>query len=76
MGRGGGFRVVVFQGKGWLRNDGWATGDAELRYSGKHLVVKGNVLEFRDVDACAGVLWARCMVSNYAGGEWMQKLLW
>ncbi|USP75069.1 hypothetical protein yc1106_02343 [Curvularia clavata] len=76
MGRGGGFRVVVFQGKGWLRNDGRATGDAELKYSGKNLVVKGNTVVFRDVDACTGLLWGRCILSNYGGGEWMQKLLW
>ena len=68
MGLGGGFRVVVFQGKGWLRNQG-VLGDAEWRWSGKGVVVKGNLVEFRDVDAG---WWG--VVDGM--GEWAQRVLW
>lgn len=68
MGLGGGFRVVVFQGKGWLRNQG-VLGDAEWRWSGKGVVVKGNLVEFRDVDA-----WGWGVMDGM--GEWVQRVLW
>jgi hypothetical protein len=45
MGRGGGFRVVVFRGKGWLENRGGRS-EGDWRYSGNH-VVEGGVVRFR-----------------------------
>jgi hypothetical protein len=47
MGRGGGFRVVVFTGKGWLENRGGRE-QGDWRFSGNRVVNNG-LVNFRDV---------------------------
>ncbi|KAH7394990.1 hypothetical protein DE146DRAFT_756872 [Phaeosphaeria sp. MPI-PUGE-AT-0046c] len=47
MGKGGGFRIVVFRGDGYLRNDG-ALGLDNWRCSG-HVVQEGRLAAFKSV---------------------------
>ncbi|KAF2013026.1 hypothetical protein BU24DRAFT_453298 [Aaosphaeria arxii CBS 175.79] len=48
MGRGGGFRIVVFRGRGYIKNEG-AQGLDNWRCSG-NLVLRDNVITFKGVD--------------------------
>jgi len=68
MGAGGGFRVVVFTGEGFLRNEN-EVAEHNWRVSGNH-VVRGNVAEFGPAGGC-GYFWG-CMGNTY--GNWMQRL--
>lgn len=47
MGEGGGFRIVVFRGSGWIRNDG-ARGFENWRCSGNQRI-EDNVIRFKPV---------------------------
>jgi hypothetical protein len=67
MGAGGGFVVVVFTGKGFLRNENEVAAHNWL-VSGK-VVVEGNVARWRAVGGCEGV-WG-CMKATY--DSWMQQ---
>lgn len=67
MGRGGGFRVVVFAGAGFLKNEGGSEVH-NWRCSG-NMVQKGNMVMFKAADGCEGV-WG-CMKSVY--GDWFQQ---
>ena len=70
MGRGGGFRIVVFKGKGRLTIGGEG-GASNWRVSGK-VMEEGNVAQFRSMDACQGV-WG-CIESAYR--NWLQDYMW
>jgi hypothetical protein len=67
MGPGGGFRVVVFTGGGYIRNLN-EVADHNWRVSG-NVVVEGRVARFRAADSCDSV-WG-CMKATYDG--WMQS---
>jgi hypothetical protein len=67
MGAGGGFAVVVFTGKGFLRIENEVAAHNWL-VSG-NVVVEGNVAWWRAVDECEGV-WG-CMKATY--DSWIQQ---
>jgi hypothetical protein len=49
MGKGGGFRVVVFRGEGWLQNKGGKE-DGDWKFSGDYVVEGlGDVVKFRSL---------------------------
>jgi hypothetical protein len=70
MGRGGGFRIVVFKGKGRLTIGGEG-GASNWRVS-RNVMEQGNVAQFRPMEACQGA-WG-CMESAY--GNWLQNDMW
>lgn len=61
MGRGGSFRIVVFQGKGRLAIGGEG-GTSNWRVSG-NVMVQGNVAQFLSMEICQGAM--GCMKSAY-----------
>lgn len=67
MGRGGGFRVVVFTGKGWLANRGGRE-KGDWMFSGNY-VVDGGVVKFKDVEDEGWWGWLRRMGSGWRDGD-------
>jgi hypothetical protein len=68
MGRGGGFRLVVFTGRGFMRNDG-GLGLDNWRCGG-NMVMDGDSVRFAAAAGCKGVM--GCMKSKYD----LQQMWW